>query len=63
MPFDDALIDPISFVSEHVTDILFSGESIDSLIHNCILSSLNFFFIKWPGYEVIYYICIGSRNH
>ena len=31
MPFDDALIDPISFVSEHVTDILFSGESIDSL--------------------------------
>ena len=46
MPFDDALIDPISFVSEHVTDILFSGESIDSLIHNSILSFLNFFFIK-----------------
>ena len=42
MPFDDALIDPISFVSEHVTDILFSGESIDSLIHNCILSSSSF---------------------
>ena len=46
MPFDDALIDPITFVSEHVTDILFSGESIDSQIHNCILSSLNFFFIQ-----------------
>ena len=41
MPFDDALIDPISFVSEHVTDILFSGESmIDTKFFKLLLDSV-----------------------